>query len=499
MADQSTSSIYYAWEDDGDLDAMRHVFAGTVRDFAYDYNANGELTATYASDGSWMWSATSARTVNYDPTNARNEMLSWTDDGQVRSASYDANGNYQGNGVDDFAVHNSANQMLSYTVGTDSAAYRYGPMGRRIETIFNGTTTRFVHAGDMEIAELVQLGGQWKIKTRYIPGPGVDQRVAMITVDTSSGVTISREYFHADRLGSVLAMVSESGAVMANYVYTPYGVEDYGASGNPFRYTGRRWDAAVGLYYYRARYYDPDMGRFLETDPVLYADQMNLYAYVANNPLNGTDPSGMCVTTANEDGSSSRTGICAADPNDAEMVDLIDQQLADPDSRASEIESILVGNGQTGLIHNGPHPDQGESGVVPNSLLDMMNGNGTGFEAWLDLDNPTQYLGVNASTTEAFFNQDRYWSAEIMTMTSAELFEHEIGGHGYQMATGTFPADWSPHLGLIHRPGGVIGGGMFNGAESVDMAAELEAIDYTNRWRQRQPNPRYRLSYRRVR
>ena len=105
----------------------------------------------------------------------------------------------------------------------------------------------------LEIAELVEMGGQWKIKTRYIPGPGVDQRVAMISVNTTTGATAAREYYHADRLGNVIAMAAENGAVTANYVYTPYGVEDYGASGNPFRYTGRRWDAAVDLYYYRAR------------------------------------------------------------------------------------------------------------------------------------------------------------------------------------------------------------------------------------------------------
>jgi RHS repeat-associated protein len=65
-------------------------------------------------------------------------------------------------------------------------------------------------------------------------------------------------------------------------------------SGEQFRYTGRRLDPETGLYYYRARYYSPVLGRFLQTDPVGYGPDLDLYTYVGNDPLDKNDPSGFC-------------------------------------------------------------------------------------------------------------------------------------------------------------------------------------------------------------
>jgi RHS repeat-associated protein len=97
-------------------------------------------------------------------------------------------------------------------------------------------------------------------------------------------------YYHFDGLGSVVALTDANGTTVQSYEYSVYG--HVAASDpnhpNPFMFTGREFDIETGLYYYRARYYNPYVGRFLQTDPVGYG-----YAYCGNNPVRCVDPSGL--------------------------------------------------------------------------------------------------------------------------------------------------------------------------------------------------------------
>jgi RHS repeat-associated protein len=102
----------------------------------------------------------------------------------------------------------------------------------------------------------------------------------------------------ADERGSVIGVTNGSGSVTTVNKYDAYGVPDSGNVGQ-FQYTGQRWIDDVDLYYYKARVYDPELGRFLQTDPIGVAGGMNLYAYVGNDPVSFRDPTGrelVCTT-----------------------------------------------------------------------------------------------------------------------------------------------------------------------------------------------------------
>jgi len=95
----------------------------------------------------------------------------------------------------------------------------------------------------------------------------------------------------------VVALSDSAGDTVQTYEYSVYG--QVAASDpnhpNPYLFTGRRFDRETGLYYYRARYYNPYIGRFMQTDPVGYDDGLNWYLYCNNNPVNWVDPSGTLI------------------------------------------------------------------------------------------------------------------------------------------------------------------------------------------------------------
>jgi RHS repeat-associated protein len=174
--------------------------------------------------------------------------------------------------------------------GWDRIEYAYDAAGRRIEKKVDGATqVKYVYDGDHIIAEYNSAG---TLLRKYVHGPCVDEPICMIE---ASGTYAGTHYYHYDALGSCVAMTNSAGNVTQLYEYSVYGQVAASDADHPnrFMFTGREFDKDTGLYYYRARYYHPEIGRFLQTDPIGYGDGMNWYGYCANGPLNAIDPTGL--------------------------------------------------------------------------------------------------------------------------------------------------------------------------------------------------------------
>jgi RHS repeat-associated protein len=302
------AKMLYSWSAENDLLTLSNDLAGTANDAGY--------THTFTPAHQWATSSISNAAFKYTPPTGTatayggaNSLNQVSTIGGTAMA-YDTRGNLTTDGTTGTTyLYDAENRMMSATRSGATSTYAYDPLGRRTAKTVSASTTNFVYDGDAGIADY----GGGTLARRFVPGPDIDNYIA--TVSSSGAI----KFYHTDKMGSIVAMSDVNGNLAEGpYVYDAYGnCFSAGAAcsaGVGFRYTGQRLDPETGLYYYRARYYQPGIGQFLQTDPVGYKDNLNDYMYVHDDPTDGTDPKGLMCTGA---GDSSK---CTLDKYDGKKI-----------------------------------------------------------------------------------------------------------------------------------------------------------------------------------
>lgn len=271
----------YDYDEVNRLKELKHQ-KGTdpaVEDFTYEFNKDDEVSAITSLFS--LPKLPTAKTVS--PADAANRIpnfggasFSFDNMGQT-TAKTDASGTTQ-YGWD------TRGRLTQVTLPSGQVvSYGYDALRRRKSRTADGVTTQFLY----EDKDVVLDIGSDGIKIDYMNGEDIDDKLRQSNAITGS------LYFTQDQIGSTFALTSTNGSVVERQQYEAFGRSN-GSSFTRYGFTGRERDSAIGLIYYRARWYDPQQGRFLSEDPIGFKAGMNFYTYAGNNPITGKDSSGLC-------------------------------------------------------------------------------------------------------------------------------------------------------------------------------------------------------------
>jgi RHS repeat-associated protein len=261
-----------------------------TRNFGYDNldrltSVTGSTSENYTFDG--VGNRTSSHlsaSYNYQPFNRLTNTA-------TTSYVYNSNGNMTQKtvGANTTQFYWDYENRLKQVIlpNSQNVVYKYDALGRRSERNVNNSTswTKFTYDGGDVILDQNSDG----TSITYLNGLGIDNKIRQ-TVNGQA------QYFLSDHLGSTTALTDATGVVIASTNYDSFGNATNASFPTRYQYTGREFDSLTGLHYYRNRWYDANLGRFISEDPIGFrGGDVNLYGYVRNSPTNSFDPFGLDV------------------------------------------------------------------------------------------------------------------------------------------------------------------------------------------------------------
>jgi len=465
-----------------------HLDDNNVENYTYDslyrlsaFNREGQSPDTFEFDGANNW-------VNRSGAeNTATNMNEYSEFNGVPQL-YDDNGNLIDDGERLF-TYDAGNRLRSVSRKSDGALiaeYTYDVLGRRIAKRVSNSgdldgTTSYLYDGWHVIEEV-----QDELTQQYVYGLGIDEPLTLNRDVDSDGTIDERFFYHQDGKGYVAALTNESGDVVEEITYDAFGVPSITQSsiGNSYLFNGRRYEPETGLYYNRARFYNPEQGRFIQRDPIgSWGDVVNMgnaYGYVGNSPASLSDPSGLETTYYKykleqarvSSFSNSGSGLAWGPGGGQSMIVMLVpavQKVRQSASRSESSESGVPGNSTlTGRPTTSPaallvpavqrvRESASKSGssaskpkeivVVGSKVKDVVRSMSASMTI-CPVARPKYQGGVNIAVGD--INGDGFSDIIVGSATSPSASSHMIRVYGYSGAEGAYVL---PHLeqGNLHR------------------------------------------------